>query len=83
MCYLCMQAARDGQEDLLEHFLEHCMKDQIDALDKEGYAALHYAVKHHRVNIIKKLLTAKCGKLALNVLYIYMHLVFWHCGTSV
>ena len=63
MCYLCTQAARNGQEDLLEHFLEHCMKDQIDALDKEGYAALHYAVKHHRVNIIKKLLTAKCGKL--------------------
>ena len=74
MCYLCMQAARDGQEDLLEHFLEHCMKDQIDALDKEGYAALHYAVKYHRVNIIRKLLTAKCGKLGTNCTIIYTYM---------
>ena len=63
MCYLPMQVARDGREDLLDPFLELCANDQIDidALDNEGYAALHYAVKHHHVNIIKKLLRAKCG----------------------
>ena len=65
MCYLCMQAARDGREDLLEHFLQLCLEGQINinALDEEGYGALHYAVKHHRVKIIKKLLEATCGKL--------------------
>ena len=61
--YIYMQAAYYGHEDLLDYFLECCTEGQINinALDKEGFAALHYAVMYHRVNIIKKLLAANCG----------------------
>lgn len=62
MCYLCMQAACDGREDLLDDFLELCTKGQIN---------INALVKHHRVNIIQKLL-AKYGTLALTVLYIHL-----------
>ena len=92
MCYLYMQAARDGREDLLDDLLEYFTEDQIDinALDKEGFAALHKAVMYHRVDIIKKLLAAKCGKLGtkysascnMYYAYIYMHPMLWNCGNK-
>ena len=59
-----MQVVCDGQEDLIDDLLQHCTEAQINALDKQGFAALHYAVKYGMINIIKKLLAAKCGKLS-------------------
>ena len=56
-----MQAVCDGREDLLDYLLTHCTEDQINSLDKQGFAALHYAVKYESVSMIKKLI-AKCGK---------------------
>ena len=71
-CTIClyMQAVCDGREDLLDDLLQRCTEDQINALDEEGFAALHSAVKYGKVNIMKKLLAAKCGKfvLIINVL---------------
>ena len=63
-----MQAVCDGREDLLDDLLQRCTEAQINALDEEGFAVLHYAVQYGMVNIIKKLLAAQCGKFVLNVL---------------
>ena len=63
-----MQAVCNGPEDLLDDLLQRCTEDQINALDEDGFAALHYAVKYGMVNIIKKLLAAQCGKFVLHVL---------------
>ena len=60
-----MQAVCDGREDLLDYLLTHCTEDQINSLDKQGFAALHYAVKYESVSMIKKLI-AKCGKCTLS-----------------
>ena len=67
-----MQVALDGRVDLLNNFLERCIKGprgrhQINALDKEGFAALHYAARFNRVVITRKLLEAKCSELLLFV----------------
>ena len=50
---------------MLDDLLQCCTEAQINALDEEGFASLHYAVKYGMVNIIKKLLAAKCGKIIL------------------
>ena len=65
-----MQVALDGREDLLNNFLERYSQGrrerrQLDALDKEGFAALHYAARFNRVVITRKLLETKCSKHAL------------------
>ena len=59
-----IQAVCDGREDLLDDLLKRCTEDQINSLDKQGYAALHYAVKSGSVSMIKKLLEAQCGEFA-------------------
>lgn len=61
-----MQVARDGPVEWLQTVLER-KKDKIKTLDKEGFAAFHYAVMYHRIDIIKKLIEAKCSKSALNI----------------
>lgn len=66
-----MQAARDGEEDSLDYFLQHLTKQDINALGKEGFAALHYAVMYHRLNAIRKLLEANCRKLYNKMYYTY------------
>ena len=71
---ICMQAVCHGQEDLLEDLLQRCTEGQINSLDKQGFAALHYAVKYENVSIIKKLLKAKCGKFVVNILCIHLML---------
>ena len=65
-----MQVALDGRADLLNTFLERCTKSRreshlINALDKEGFAALHYAARFNRVVITRKLLEANCSEFAL------------------
>lgn len=44
--------------------MKDCTKDQIDALDSKGFAALHYAVKLNKDNMVRSLLEneVKCGK---------------------
>ena len=66
-----LQIARDGRMDSLNTFLERCdhgsrERRQLDALDKDGFAALHYAARFNRVAITEKLLEAKCGKIETN-----------------
>ena len=46
---------------MLDDLLQRCTEEQINSLDEQGFAALHYAMKYGMVNIIKKLLEAKCG----------------------
>ena len=57
-----MQAGemRLGDTDILE-----LKKDQMNVSDKEGFLLLHYAVLDQRVDIIKKLLDAKCGEFGI------------------
>ena len=57
-----MQAVREGKEDLLGDLLKHCTENQINSLDEDGLAALHYAVESGSIIMIKKLLKAKCGE---------------------
>ena len=60
-----VQVARDGRLGFLDDFLQRCTlgKVNINALDKEGFAALHYAARFHRVEITKGLLKANCSKI--------------------
>ena len=71
-----VQVALDGRVDLLNTFLERYTKGRrdrhpINALDKEGFAALHYAARFNRVVITTKLLEAKCSEFALVGLTLY------------
>ncbi len=63
--YMRVQVICDGREDLLDDLLKLCTEDQINSLDVQGFAALHYAVKSGSVSMIKKLLEAKCGEFTL------------------
>jgi len=52
---------------LLNTFLERYAKGReghhkINALDNEGFAALHYAARFNRVVITRKLLETKCSR---------------------
>ena len=60
-----VQVARDGRRDFLDDFLQRCTqgKININALDKEGFAALHYAARFNRVHITMRLLETNCGKI--------------------
>jgi ankyrin repeat protein len=55
------QAARDGREDVVRYYLERLSDEEkqqvIDARDSEGYAALHYAAKFNRFQIMVRLIT--------------------------
>ena len=71
-----VQVALDGRVDLLNTFLERYTKGRrdrhpINALDKEGFAALHYAARFNRVVITRKLLEAKCSEFTLVGLTLY------------
>ena len=69
-CFWHLQVALDGRVDLLNTFLERCAhgrRSQLNALDKEGLAALHYAARFNRVVITRRLLEAKCSECVYHV----------------
>ena len=64
-CCSLVQIARDGRQEYLDFSLD-CQETQgkFDALDKEGFAPLHYAARFNRIEITMKLLkTNQCGKI--------------------
>ena len=63
-----MQAARDGREAVViewKRYLSGPNKrrraKKFNALDADGYAAMHYAAKFNRLKIMKLLITCGAG----------------------
>ena len=55
-----LQAARNGNESLVNEWIGKC---DLNALDADGYAAMHYAAKFNRLKIIELLESNGAGKL--------------------
>ena len=57
------QAVRDGKRDLVFELLECLPKEsrKLNELDKDGFAAIHYAARFNRHDIMKQLLSALPG----------------------
>ena len=61
-CCSLVQVARDGRQEYLNHSLRG--QSNVNALDKEGFAPLHYAARFNRIDITRRLLeTNQCGKI--------------------
>ena len=61
-CCPLVQVARDGRQDYLDNSLHG--QFNVNALDKEGFAPLHYAARFNRIEITRRLLeTNQCGKI--------------------
>ena len=60
-----MQAARDGREDVVRHYLDRLSDEEtqqvINARDSDGYTALHYAAKFNRFQIMYRLIAHDAG----------------------
>ena len=74
-------AVCNGPEDLLYDLYTVALHwGHTNALDKQGFAALHYAAKYIMVNIIKKLLAAQCGEAGQGMKgHIKAFLQIWLC----
>ena len=80
-CCSLVQVACDGQQDdLLDDFLQCCTqgKVNINALDKEGFAALHYAARFNRAEITMRLLETNCSKIVA-LLFSLLHVHINRC----
>ncbi len=64
---LSLQAARDGREDVVRHWLnrgpESGRKAAINKRDEHGFTALHYAARFNRVRVIQTLVQNDAGEL--------------------
>lgn len=58
-----MQACIDGDIEQLTHVMKQgtLSCDQLNSLDQEGLAPLHYAAQYGRTNILQMLLEAGAG----------------------
>ena len=61
-----LQAARDGREDDVRAWLD-TVSDQrkrklLNAKDKHGFTAVHYAARFNRFKIMQRLLLDEAGK---------------------
>lgn len=63
LSFILLQAAENGQEDVLRQYLPLTSPPELDAKDDHGYTAVHYAAEFNHIKILELLLEANASEL--------------------